>query len=301
MQLDSLNRRRKFVGRQPRGKRIELTPRDLVYFAALERHGPLSGPVLFEFAKQVAKNERGHKDRLTDLYHETKTEHGGPYLERPEQQFANVNARYLPMTYEITRFGVRALREAGIPLQAAAPPSGPYLHRFMTAAITASIELHAMAERHRFISSGEIIRHPKCPQSTRSAANTLAIRVNGTTIIPDALYGIDYGGKYRFWALEADRGTEPLNGNSRASRYLKDKIDSYATVVCLETYRHVWGIPVLSIRIVCESEGRVRHIRDIINRVVDPRAKSRFVVEAMQPPLLFQRSMLPASHELPRH
>lgn len=279
--LDALNRRLKFQGRQPTGKRIDLSPRDLAYFAALERHGPLSAPILFALTKHLAVNERGHKDRLTDLYHETATQHGGPYLERPEQQFANVNARYLPMSYELTKFGARALREAAVPIQIATPPSGPYLHRFMTAAITAANEIEATATGFRFISSGEIVRHSKCPESTRNAANPLAIRVGTATIIPDALHGIDYCGKYKFWALEADRGTEPIRGRSKASRYLVDKLNAYAEILRVGSYRSRWGIPVLSVRIVTTSGDRADNIREILVNTVDREQQSRFSIEAI--------------------
>jgi hypothetical protein len=278
--LDALNRRRKFVGRQPTGQRIDLTARDLAYFAALERHGPLDAPTLFEFAKNLAVNERGHKDRLTALYHETKTAHGGAYLERPEQQFARLDARCRPMVYELTHASQKALREAGIPLQAAMPPSGPYQHRFLAAVITASVELDAIARGLRFISSGDILRHPKCPETTRNAANPLAIRAAGRVIIPDALYGIDYGGKFRFWALEADRGTEPLKGRGRASRYIFDKIDAYQAVMKTEAYRHTWGIPILAVRIVCESALRAENISTLIKRnVKDSALAAKFAVE----------------------
>ena len=279
MDLDALNRRRKFVGRQPTGKRIDLTPRDLAYFAALERHGPLTGPMLFEFVKHLVRNEQGHKDRLTDLYHETKTAHGGPYVERPEQQWANLNARYLPMTYELTKFGVRALREAGIPLQIATRPSGPYLHRFMTAAITAETELEAQRQGYRFISSGEILRHPKCPETTRNGSNPLAIRVASTTIIPDALYGIDYGGKYRFFALEADRGTEPITGKGRASKYLTEKLTAYAHLLRTEAFRAHWGIPILAVRVVTESEERAKNIRDAVMQLMPIDIRTKFLTE----------------------
>jgi Replication-relaxation len=279
--LDALNRRKKFQGRQPTGQRIDLTPRDLAYFAALERHGPLSGPVLYEFAKSHAHNERGHKDRLTALYHESKTPHGGPYLERPEQQFAAYNARCQPMVYELTNASRLALRQADIPKQAAMPPSGPYLHRFMTAAITAKTEIDAVQNGLRFVASGEIIQHPKCPESTRSASNPLAIRAAGRVIIPDALYGIDYGGKYRFWALEADRGTESLRGRSRASRYIADKIEAYHTLFRADLHRAVWGIPVLAVRVVCESETRAENIRSLIRQMPITSSANLFCVEAL--------------------
>jgi hypothetical protein len=153
----------------------------------------------------------------------------------------------------------------------------------MTAAITARTELDTTYQGHRFIASGEIMRHPKCPDSTRNAPNPLAIRASGRVIIPDALYGIDYGGKYRFFALEADRGTEPLTGRGRASRYIQDKIEAYSAILRTETYRHVWGIPVLTVRIVCESAARTEHIRTLIGRVASNSDIARkFQVESLR-------------------
>jgi len=277
--LDALNRRRKFHGRQPTGKRIDLSPRDLAYFAALERHGPLSAPMLFELTKHLAANERGHKDRLTALYHETKTQHGGPYLQRPEQQFNSTNALCQPMIYEITNVATQALREARIPKQALAPPSGPYLHRFLTAKITARAELEAAIKGHRFISSGEIARHPRFPQETLQAANPMALRVGGSIAIPDALYGVDFGGKFRFFAVEADRSTEPIRGRGRVASHLLGKIQSYISVVSTEAYRNIWGVPVLTIRFVTERPVRAENIRTEIASLVPLKFRSNFVVE----------------------
>lgn len=279
--LDALNRRRKFQGRQPTGKRIDLSPRDLAYFAALERHGPLSGPMLFALTKHLASNERGHKDRLTALYHETKTIHGGPYLERPEQQFYSTNALCQPMIYELTNAATQALREAGIPRQSLAPPSGPYLHRFFTAKITAHAELAATKAGQRFISSGEIARHPRFPEETLRAPNPLAVHVGGGVIIPDALYGIDFGGKYRFYAVEADRGTEPIRRSGRRASHLHGKVQLYVSVLRTETYKTKWGIPVLAVRIVTDQLARADNIRTEIQDTVPFELRSLFLVEQL--------------------
>ena len=279
--LDALNRRRKFQGRQPTGKRIDLSPRDLSYFAALERHGPLSAPMLFELTKHLAANERGHKDRLTALYHETKTQHGGPYLERPEQQFHSTNALCQPMIYEITNAATLALREAGIPRQSLAPPSGPYLHRFLTAKITAYAELAAISAGYRFISSGEIARHPRFPEEKLRASNPLAVRVDGGVVIPDALYGVDFGGKFRFFAVEADRGTETIMGHGKQGSHLHGKIERYVSLLRSENFRTVWGLPVLNVRIVTQQPARAENLRNAIERCVPTNLFSRFVVETI--------------------
>lgn len=281
--LDALNRRRKFHGRQPTGKRIDLSPRDLAYFAALERHGPLSAPMLFELTKHLAANERGHKDRLTALYHETKTQHGGPYLERPEQQFHSTNAFCQPMIYELTKTATQALRDAGIPRQSLAPPSGPYLHRFLTARITAHAELEAIKAGHRFISSGEIARHPRFPEETLRAPNPLAVRVDGGVVIPDALYGVDFGGKFRFFAVEADRGTETITGYGKRGSHLHGKIERYVSLMKAKKFRTAWGVPILTVRIVTERADRAKNIDGAIDKIVSGELRSCFITECLPP------------------
>lgn len=276
--LDALNRRRKFHGRQPTGKRIDLSSRDLAYFAALERHGPLSGPILFALTQHIAKNERGHKDRLTALYHETKTIHGGPYLERPEQQFYSTNALCQPMIYELTNAATKALRDAGIPRQSLAPPSGPYLHRFLTAKITAHAELEAIKAGNRFISSGEIARHPRFPEETLRGPNPLAVRVGGGVVIPDALYGIDYGGKFRFFAIEADRGTETIFGHGHCSSHIRGKVERYVAMLNTQAYKRAWGVPVLTIRFVLDQPNRSKNIAVAIEKIVPPDIRKLFEV-----------------------
>ena len=185
------------------------------------------------------------------------------------------------------------LREAAVPIQIATPPSGPYLHRFMTAAITATTELEATAARFRFIPSGEIVRHKKCPESTRNAANPIAIRIGSATIIPDALYGIDYGGKYKFWALEADRGTEPIRGRGRLGSNLEAKIRGYVCVLDNDAHRLAWGIPVLVVRIVTGNTIRAANIEAALKAIVPPHLLSRFHVEALSHwELTFVRKMV---------
>ena len=280
MQSDALNRRSRFAGRQPTAKRVMLGERDFQCFAALERHGPLPSTYLYEFTKAAARNFKGHQQRLTDLFNEDNTPHRGFYLDRPEQQNASINARYQPMSYELTRDGARALRDRGIPRQMWQPPNGPYLHRFMTACLTASIELGVRQAGFRYMSQHDIFSHPKCPASLANTDSPLALPCRDGVIIPDQLFGIDYGGKYRFFVLEADRKTETIVSSKASSKAFTRKLEAYLDVLRNETYREVWGIPSLTILTVTTSVAHMGTMIRVLDDLADSRPATRFLFKA---------------------
>jgi Replication-relaxation len=277
LKTDALNRRSRFASRQPTGKRIILGERDFAYFASLERHGPLPATYLHAFTRHLASNYKGHQQRLTDLYNEDNTPHRGFYLDRPEQQYASINARYQQMSYEITGQGQQALRDKGLPRQMWQPPNGPYLHRFMTACITASVELATAQSGFRYLSQADIFGHPKCPASLAAADNPLALPCAEGVIIPDALFGIDYGGRFRFFALESDRKTETVvSAKSHAKSYAK-KMQSYAGILQQQTYRQVWGIPTLTILTVTTSAAHMNTMISQLDKLADAKVAARFL------------------------
>lgn len=217
---DSLNRRRR-DWRQSTGKRVTPQPRDLLWFQKLHEHGPLSSVYLHAFSEQIARSEKRARDRLTDLFNENETPHGGAYLDRPWQQFRTFDARYQPLVYDLAKPAEKALREAGKWSDRVNESAGPWQHRFMVAAITASIELatlknpnlnfipqHTILER-----AGERLRHPV------PFTNPKTGKQERSDLIPDALFGLEYidGDRksYRFFLVEADRATEP----SRSSKF----------------------------------------------------------------------------------
>ena len=277
MKSDNLNRRSRFAGRQPTGKRIVLQERDFQCFAALERHGPLPSTYLYAFTKDTARNFKGFQQRLTDLYHEDNTTHRGFYLDRPEQQYASINARYQPMSYELTEDANEALRDHGIPEQIFEPANGPYLHRFMTSCLTASIELAVRAAGFRYIAQGEIFTHAKCPKDVLKRDHPLALPCSDGVIIPDQIFGIDYGGKYRFFALEADRKTETVVSKKASSKAYARKLESYLEVLRDQSFRDVWGIPSLSIMTVTTSEAHMQTMMGALSDLAESREAARFL------------------------
>lgn len=218
--LDSLGRRQR---NKPvsTGKRITPQPRDLLWFEKLREHGPLTSTFLHEFSKYDRCNRKRALDRMTDLFNEDRTPDGGRYLHRPYQQFDTMDSRYKELVYANLEPAVKALKRLGHWEEYTAANSGPWRHQFMVSTITASIELATRQRQninfipqHLILERAETdLRFPTIIYPEQSK------RGREVDLIPDALFGLEYvdGSKktYRFFLVEADRGTEP----SRASRF----------------------------------------------------------------------------------
>ena len=146
--MDALARRLRY-GRTSTGKRIELTDADILTFAVLQRHGPLPSTYIHQFTKGLRRNESKTKERLGHLFHEDNTAHGGPYLERPWQQWQSMNARYQPAVAENTPLAEQVLKERGLLPETAKTPTGAqFQHRFMIACIMACTRFSAVSARY---------------------------------------------------------------------------------------------------------------------------------------------------------
>ena len=188
-------------------------------------------------------NEKRARERLTDLFNEAETRHGGTYLSRPLQQFRTIDSRYNQLVYDLTQASVAALKETGLHSPYATRPSGPWLHGFMTACITASIELATLArEDLKFIPgwrvlerAGAQLRFPTPIEDPKSGKTV------SRDLIPDALFGLEYltdaGPRYRFFLVEADRGTEPMTTSNWNRKSWQRSLAQYRAYVGGGLYR----------------------------------------------------------------
>ena len=211
--FDALGRRSR-IRPTPTGKRITPQPRDLLWFEKLAEHGPLPSSFLLAFAKDTHRSEKRAKERLTDLFNEDRTPHKGAYLTRPSQQFRALDARYNQLVYDLSPASVAALRKSGSVIRPAR--SGPWQHSLMVSCITASTEL-ACNERDdiNYIRQSKILARANANlRWTTGICDPDSGAFYEKDLLPDAVFGLEYltpkGKCYRFYALEADRATEPL-------------------------------------------------------------------------------------------
>lgn len=254
-----------------------MSERDIAIFEALYRHGPLPSHYLYEFTRHLGRHLTSFQHRLTKLAHGA--ENGAAYLTRPEQQFASYNARCQALIYDLAAPSVAALAERGRPCRSAR--TDPFLHRFMGACVSASLQLAAERRGCRYGSKDDIVAHPKCPEATKHAANPLALPLGSPAgrqfLVPDELFVIQYPGpKTRFFAVEIDRRTESINSAVARTAYGR-KLEAYIEVIKQRLYQRHWGIPGLTVLTVTTNPIHLQHMLRYFRSLNEPQLAMRFL------------------------
>lgn len=109
-------------------------------------------------------------------------------------------AEFKPYVYDLAPLGQQFLKDAGL-AENTIRPTGHWWHLHETATLTAKNDLEARKQGYRYIPAHEILER---------AGATLAIPMDRQKLIPDQLFAIDYGGLFRAFMIEVDRGTEPI-------------------------------------------------------------------------------------------
>lgn len=296
------------------GKRIELTERDIALFGLLNRYHFLRSNFLYAFLGGNSKTR--FKERLGHLYHD------GRYINRPEQQWQFANSRYMPVIYELDDRGEQVLRERGL-IHSDSPllkkgRMGAYrqfAHELMICDCMASIELGVRRDPSlRFISWQEIL--VKAPENTRKLDNPFAMAVSvshafprsGTIqrvdikIVPDGLFGLEYtqdeSKAYRFFALEADRNTQPVaRSDLHQTSYLR-KILAYGQISAEGVHKSHLGLPNLLILTVTTNEHHMANIMSLLRELAHEGKSRLFLFKTMSSVGDFKKAPEPTAHLL---
>lgn len=260
---DSLGRRNR-MDRQPTGKIVRPTPRDLVWFRKLHEHGPLASDYLHAFTEKTHRNPKRARERLTDLFNETATPHGDAYLDRPIQQFATIDGRYHTLVHDLTDAGRAALQDSDGSLAENIAATGPWLHRHMVASITSSIEIGTLHRPDlRYIPQSELLRRRNVrmavPVHYRDPGVSKAREI---LLEPDAMFGLAYetdaGPRYRIFFVEADRGTEPLRSKLRSRKTISTMLLAYRSLIEGGHYKTHFGLNAPTLLLfVAATPGRL--------------------------------------------
>lgn len=168
------------------------TDRARRWLAHINHHGPQSSVYLHALISDTHRSIDTTRRQLLKL-----REAG--FLTLPQQQKQTFRAEFNPLIYDITPKGIDHLRDHGFDT-ATIRPTGHWWHGFAVTAVSSAIDIEAARAGVRYISAHEVLN--------RTGAQ-IAIPIDGTKLIPDQLFALDYGGSFRAFALEVDRGTEP--------------------------------------------------------------------------------------------
>ena len=119
--------------------------------------------------------------------------------------------------------------------------------------MTSSIDIAARKSGIRYVPAHEIL--------TRNNA-TLAIPIGQERLIPDQLFALDYGGRYRAFALEVDRGTEPKTSPAKRKSWQRS-IRQYALTMERNLGNVHYGLnaPLLSLWVFARPTDEVQFLK----------------------------------------
>lgn len=192
---------------------VRPTNREIRWLKHIERHGPQSSQSLFELTRDT------HRCKDTALRQMQKLRAGG-YLMLPRQQRAAERAEFNPYIYDMTKQGKDHLVDLGL-AEPTVRPTGHWWHGYAVSQWTSGIDVAATQAGVRYIPAHEIL-------AIKGAE--LAIPVGRSKLIPDQLFALDYGGRFRAFAFEVDRGTEPKDSPASRKSWARS-IDQYRQVI----------------------------------------------------------------------
>lgn len=280
---DSIGRRSRLRATAT-GKRVSPTKRDMLWFSRLAEHGPLPSSFLLAFSAQTHLCDKRARERLTDLFHEDNTPDGGPYLIRPPQQFRTIDSRYNQLVYDLAPAGWRCLRRLGLHHPQRSKASGPWLHRFMTSCITASIEITTLARDDlSYIPQSAILARAEADLRYAVIITDPANGWRGARdLIPDALFGLRYHGKhgdrFRFFVVEADRATEPMAASHWHRKGFERNLAQYEAYIAGGAYREHLHLtaPLLVLNVLSDARRMARMVEFTAKRSPEGNASMLF-------------------------
>jgi len=221
-----------------------LTNREVRWLKHIERHGPQSSVYLHELTKET------HRGKDTTLRQLQKLRAGG-FLNLPRQQRATEFANFKPFIYDLTPKAKTHLFDRGL-AETTIRPTGHWWHGYMTSCVTSSIDIMAARDGTRYIPTHEILKIKDAP---------LAIPIDSQRLIPDQLFALDYGGSFRAFALEVDRGTEPKTTTAKRKSYA-NSIELYRKLIERDLARKHYGLkaPLLVLWVFTSRTNEVRFL-----------------------------------------
>lgn len=226
---------------------VRVTNRELAWLAHIHRHGPQSSTALHDLTAFT------HRCRDTCLRALQRLRAGG-VLSLPRQQRMTERAEFNPYIYDVTELAKGHLENRDL-LEPALRPSGHWWHAYGVGAITAAIERCGAEKGIRYIPPQAILARARCD---------LPLPTPAGTVIPDQLFALDYGGTFRAFLLEHDRGTEPLSSKV-ARESLERKLHRYSTAASSDLHRRHYGLKSpLVLMFTFTSRARAARFLDLI-------------------------------------
>jgi hypothetical protein len=287
--MDALNRESRWQ-RGSTERKVRITALDLKILFLLLQYRYLSTSAIAAFLVLHA-DKKWIQERLGQLYR-------AGYVDRPPTQREFFNSNYRDLIYELDAAGERALKQHGM-WDEEAPVAWlsrgrhgrtMFPHSVMVCEVLAhfAIALQDPELDMRFIPWSEIRNN--MPVHVRTAKDVHSLPVDIEEILnrkshrstkaltPDAVFGIEYPDKRtRFFAIEADRGSEPLMRDNLNQTSIMRKVLQYKAAFKTKAYKTRWGLPNLFATFITtlnpDSEAgkkRMREMTEVAEFLIGP-------------------------------
>jgi len=276
MEAATDHKRRSHLTRRAMRKGVQITDNDIRdIFEPLSRHAQLTTRQLVAYG---ARNPIITKARLGELWHGTEGQRSH-WLHRLNEEIVFANHLYVEDMHRLGAEGEALLHARGlIPAEQwvansriggnSTTPSRVIRlsHDHMASNIALDIEIGARAAGAPFKHHVNILR--AAPETTRALPKPLRIPVElegrRTFVEPDALFAIGD----RYYALEADRGTESITA------VIVPKILAYREIVANYIIDAHLGIDNLTVLFATTSETRMKNVmRELSHIAVNGRSR----------------------------
>ena len=230
---------------------IRPTPREIRWLQHIELHGPQSSLYLHDLTSAT------HRDPDTSRRMLQKLRAGG-LIYCPRQQRATENANFHSYIYDLSEMGRQWLHDRDLG-SGAIRPTGHWVHQFMTSCITGSIDIAAQRAGVNYIPAHAILAR---------SGGALGTTIGKKKLIPDQLFGLDYGGQFRFFCVEADRGTEPKSSAAARKSY-RSTLEDYRAFIGDKLYKDHYNLTAgMLLLYVFSSKGNERRFHEIAKEVM---------------------------------
>lgn len=224
-----------------------VTNRELRWLAHIQCHGPQPSTALIDLTADT------HRCKDTALRALQRLRAGG-LLSLPHQQRRIERAEFHPYIYDTTPLALAHLQNHD-QFEPALLPTGHWWHAYGVGALTAAIDRHGRRNTVSYIPAHAILDRSKVG---------LAIPTALGPMIPDQLFALDYGGAYRAFLLEYDRGTEPLTGKA-ARESLERKLSRYAAAIKTDRHRQHYGLKCpVALLFTFTAKVRAMHFQQLL-------------------------------------
>lgn len=291
---DARGRRSRFH-RQPTGKTIRLTKRDIELFLLLYRYRYLATDRILKHFSPC--NETRMRERLGDLYHE------GHFITRPPAQWNRANAGWRPIAYELTTVGLDALLQDGNHLTLPEPIVShagirpreirQFNHALAISHMVFDLEHGLTAVAHKYILfENEILKRASAKLerdiSDVSIPLTLALSPYmprqktsyACHLKPDALFAVEtrqsqHSG-FRFYALEMEIESPLIRRTPKQSSTLK-KLLSYQQVLRGDLAKKHLSLPNLYLVIGTQTLEKQEAIKQLAKEIWSEEEQKRLL------------------------